>query len=176
MRGVSATGGGVPSSTWSSRVLVQIVTRRVLLSVGAAVVFMVCVPQAARLLVEPPAGPPEVVNADVPFYPRLPQVASIEGTVVLRISTDGTYAQSIEAVEGPPLLAAAAKRNASTWQFEPHKPTTFDATFRYRLLDVTCRPGCDCRSTERPSISLRLPTQVQVNAERVVLCDPAEKR
>jgi hypothetical protein len=43
MRGVQNTVGGASSPTWSRRVLVQIVTRRVLLSVGAAVVFMVCV-------------------------------------------------------------------------------------------------------------------------------------
>ena len=39
-----------------------------------------------------------------------------------------------EVESGQPMLAQAAQKNVKTWQFEQHSPTTFEVTFRYRLL------------------------------------------
>ena len=113
---------------------------------------------------------PEVTSAAVPFYPRVVQVAHIEGDVQLRISTDGTRVSSVEITSGQPILAKAAEENVKTWQFEPHAPSTFSVTFRYRLLASKCDRECNCASSERPSVVLQLPTKVEVQATEMRLC------
>ncbi len=118
---------------------------------------------------------PSVASASVPFYPRIHQLAHIEGVVRLRISTNGSRASSIEIESGPPMLAQAAKENIKTWRFDQHTPTTFEATFRYTLLPSRCDSKCNCDSAEKASVHLQLPSDVEVSAKEVLLCDPAEK-
>jgi Gram-negative bacterial TonB protein C-terminal len=115
---------------------------------------------------------PAVIRASVPLYPRVSQVAHIEGVVRLRISTDGHRVSTVQVESGPQMLAQAAKENAETWQFEQHNPTTFDATFHYQLLPSTCDSKCNCGSKEGGSVLLRLPMFVEVKAEEVLTCDP----
>jgi TonB family protein len=119
---------------------------------------------------------PAVLSASVPFYPRIPQAAHIEGVVRLRISTDGNRAASVEIQSGQPMLAQAAQDNVKTWQFEPHSPTTFEATFHYRLLPSKCDAECNCDSVEKPSVLLVLPTDVEVNAKELMVCDSASSK
>lgn len=119
---------------------------------------------------------PSVISASVPLYPRTPQMAHIEGAVQLRISTDGNRVVSVEVQSGQPMLAQAAQDNVKTWQFEQHSPTTFEATFRYRLLKSKCDAQCNCRTAEKPSVLLQLPTDVEVNAEELMVCDAASSK
>jgi hypothetical protein len=119
---------------------------------------------------------PNIASANVPFYPRIPQVAHIEGVVRLRISTDGTQASSIKVESGQPMLAQAAKENVMTWRFEQHNPTTFEATFRYRLLPSKCDSECNCDSPERDLVRLNLPSDIEVAAKELLTCDPAIQR
>lgn len=116
---------------------------------------------------------PKVVSAFVPFYPELARQTHIQGPVTLRVSTDGKRVSAVEAENGHRLLETAAMENAKTWQFEPHVPATFDVTFRYKLLDAKCDPECNCEGVERESVILQLPTNVEVSAVVVILCDPA---
>lgn len=113
---------------------------------------------------------PEVTSAVVPFYPRILQVAHIEGVVQLRISTDGERLSSVEIRSGQPMLAKAAQENVKSWQFAPHAPSTFEATFRYRLLPSRCDQECNCVTSERPSIVLQLPREVEVEASELKIC------
>jgi outer membrane biosynthesis protein TonB len=125
----------------------------------------------------PPETPlPAVLSAAVPFYPRICQVAHIEGTVHLRITTDGKTASAIHVEDGPPMLARAAVENVKTWKFENHSPTTFRTIFSYSLFLSECDAGCRCRGTEKPAIILHLPGEVDIRAEEVLTCDPAVKR
>lgn len=110
---------------------------------------------------------PVVVTASVPFYPPAARVAHIEGTVQLRIATDGKRASAIAVQSGPPMLAAAAEENVRTWLFKEHKSVTFDATFQYKLLSES---ECDM---DNGVVTLRLPTEVQVTAKTWQTCDPA---
>jgi TonB family protein len=119
---------------------------------------------------------PSVISASVPFYPRIPQQAHIDGVARLRISTDGNRVASVEVESGQPMLAQAAQENVKTWQFEQHSPTTFEVTFRYRLLPSKCDAECNCDSAEKPSVLLQLPTDVEVNAKELMVCDPASNR
>jgi TonB family protein len=141
---------------------------RVLLTAGLAANMSVA-QQAKRLM-------PTVANASVPLYPRVIRAARIQGDVVLRVSTDGQWASTMEVESGPPMLAEAAKNNVKTWQFEPHTPTSFEVTFHYKLLLPTkCDSECNCDSEERESVLLHLPTTVDVSAKVPSICDPREK-
>lgn len=118
---------------------------------------------------------PSVLSASVPLYPRIPQMAHIEGVVRLRLSTDGNRVASVEVQSGQPMLAQAAQDNVKTWQFEPHSPTTFEATFRYKLLPSKCDAECNCDSAEKPWVLLQLPSNVEVNAKELMVCDSASR-
>jgi outer membrane biosynthesis protein TonB len=62
----------------------------ILLALGLAA--NVCAAQEAK------APVPTLASAAVPFYPRVPQQAHIEGVVRLRISTDGNRVTTVEVV------------------------------------------------------------------------------
>jgi len=142
---------------------------------GAQVLFMLAL--GAIMAVGQQKKPlPSVLSASVPLYPRIPQMAHIEGVVRLRISTDGNRVASVEVQSGQPMLAQAAQDNVKTWQFERHSPTTFEATFRYRLLPSKCDAECNCDSVEKPSVLLQLPTDVEVNAKELMVCDSASNK
>lgn len=110
---------------------------------------------------------PVVVTASVPFYPPAARVAHIEGTVRLRIATDGKTVSAITVQSGPPMLATAAEENVKTWQFKEHKSSTFDATFQYRLLSES---ECDM---DNGVVTLHLPINVEVTAKGWETCDPS---
>lgn len=110
---------------------------------------------------------PTVATASVPFYPPLARTARIEGIVHLRLSTDGAHVSAISVQSGPPMLVPAAEENVRTWEFKAHKPTTFEVTFRYKML-----PESDCE-VGNGTVLLRLPTEVEVSANGVQTCDPA---
>jgi TonB family protein len=117
---------------------------------------------------------PALASAAVPLYPRLAQMARIQGVVTLRLSTDGKRVSAIEGESGPLMLVKAAKENVGTWQFEPHTPTRFEVTFHYRLLlPIKCDSECNCGSEEKESVLLHLPTEAEVSAETLMICDPA---
>jgi TonB family protein len=109
---------------------------------------------------------PTVAIAGVPFYPPVARVARIEGVVHLRLSTDGKQVSAISVESGPPALVQAAQENVRTWQFKDHSPTTFEATFRYKML-----PESECEM-DSGTVLLRLPTEVEVSAKGVQTCDP----
>jgi hypothetical protein len=109
---------------------------------------------------------PRVASAGVPLYPPSPRIAHIEGVVRLRVSTDGKRVSGVQIESGQPMLAAAAKENVNTWEFEKHDPTSFEATFRYKILP----PACELSN---PTVLLRLPSEVEVTATGWQTCDPA---
>src|SRR5882724_4356088 len=119
---------------------------------------------------------PTVANANVPLYPRVIRAALIQGDVVLRVSTDGLRVSAVEVKGGPPMLVKEAKDNVKTWRFEPHKPTSFQVTFHYKLLLPTnCDSECNCDGDERETVLLKLPTNVNVSAKIPAMCDPLGK-
>jgi len=147
-----------------SQVCAPITPALIILALGLGAI--VAIAQPRKLL-------PTVSSASVPFYPRTPRLAHIEGVVRLRISTDGMRVSSLEIESGQPMLAQAAAENVKTWQFEQHTPTTFEATFRYRLLPSRCDSECNCDDGDGGTVQLRLPADVEVSAKEVLICDPA---
>jgi hypothetical protein len=95
------------------------------------------------------------------------RAARIEGTVRLRVSTDGEKVVDVTVEQGQPLLAKAAQDNVRTWQFAKHSPTVFETTFAFHLLT-------DCEQVyENGRITLTLPAEVEVTATPTVEeCNP----
>jgi len=60
---------------------------------------------------------PRVIRASVPFYPEIARQTRIQGTVTLRVSTDGKLVSDIGAGSGHPILVEAATENVKTWEF-----------------------------------------------------------
>jgi len=99
---------------------------------------------------------PMVATAEVPLYPPLARAAGIQGEVRLRVSTDGHGVVTTNVDKSHPLLAQAAEKNARTWHFATHEPTTFTLTYHYRIVaGLKANPY-------NPIVMLRLPTEVEV--------------
>ncbi len=137
---------------------------RIIVGLGALVLGLGANMSGAQQSKEPL---PVVVTASVPLYPPAARVAHIQGTVQLRILTDGKTVSGITVQSGPPMLAAAAEENVRTWRFKEHKSMTFDTTFQYKLLSQS---ECDM---DNGVVTLHLPTDVQVTARTWQSCDPA---
>jgi hypothetical protein len=131
---------------------------------------------AAQPDVPKAADMPTVTAGQVPIYPDILRKAHIDGTVKLRVTTDGRRVSRVDAIEGQPMLVKAATENVKTWEFDAHAAMSFDVVFRYRLLEATCDDKCRCDSLERPSTVLRLPSEVDINATEAMICDPSETR
>lgn len=119
---------------------------------------------------------PRVIRASVPFYPELARQTRIEGTVTLRVSTDGKLVSVIGTGSGHPMLVEAATENVKTWEFNPHPPASFEVTFRYRLFIPKCDSECNCdrgEGGETESVVLHLPIDADVSAPTLLTCDPA---
>jgi hypothetical protein len=96
---------------------------------------------------------PTVTGAAVPLYPPLARAASVQGTVILVVVTNGDRVQSTKVVNGHPLLSAAAESNIRTWTLVGNPPQTFDVTYRYVLSD-----RCD----GNPAVKIDFPTSVVI--------------
>jgi len=110
---------------------------------------------------------PVVLSGGIPIYPLMARTARIEGTVVLKVMTDGTSVSQIDVKSGPPMLAAAAKENVSTWKFLSHTPTWFEVTFQFHISEPA---SC---GYENGTTTLKLPTLVEINVNVLQTCDPS---
>jgi hypothetical protein len=75
----------------------------------------------------------------------------------------------VEFLDGPLILATAAKENVKTWRLEWHSHDTFVATFRYKLLPDFAR------LPDNGTVVLRLPLEVEVSAKGIKTCDPSSQ-
>jgi hypothetical protein len=117
---------------------------------------------------------PRVVSAGIPLYPPFARVASIQGVVALRVSTDGKHVVTFNSESGPPLLLQASKENVKTWEFEPHQPTSFDVRFIYKLSpSPPCETEFDRSDPKNQSVLLQLPINVELTSVMARDCDPA---
>jgi hypothetical protein len=103
----------------------------------------------------------------VPLYPRMALAARVQGVVKLHVTTDGKKVSSVEVESGPPMLVAAAKESILGWQFEPHKPTSFDTTFEYVIEEPA-----ECNFSNSVAV-LKLPLEVRISTKGLKTCDPA---
>ncbi len=111
------------------------------------------------------ASLPVVIAAATPLYPIGPHTVNIQGSVRVKITTDGhrAAAVSIEDDGANPALARAARENAETWEFSNHNPTTFTVTYRYILVAKLDDVESNALNSK---VVLRFPTAVEIYAQR----------
>jgi len=100
---------------------------------------------------------PRVAEAKVPFYPHLARAAHVQGKVRVKVTTDGHHVLTTAVESGPHLLAVAAEENLRTWQFADDEPTSFSVTYIYKLA------GNWNEQSDNPTVTMRLPTEVEVS-------------
>ena len=113
---------------------------------------------------------PSVVAIRVPTYPQMAREVRLEGTVHIKVTTDGQRVSATEILDGPKLLAVPAEDNIRAWQFSPHNPTSFVVTFQYKLIPASPR------KTLAPSVILRLPKDVEISAFPLEFKDPSPSK
>jgi|WetSurMetagenome_2_1015567.scaffolds.fasta_scaffold17639_2 hypothetical protein len=122
-----------------------------------------------------PAGQPVVPvveSAAVPFYPVGWRMGGLEGKARLAVSTDGRRATQVRLISGSELVGLHAEGVIKNWVFRDHAPTTFEVTLSYTLEGG--EP--ECGSSDNGTVLLRLPTEVEVRARAVKICDPLPKK
>jgi len=102
---------------------------------------------------------PVVNSAQMPLYPVLARQARIEGTVQVKVTTDGTSVTNITASGANRILLDAAEQNVRTWQLYRHKPQTFTVTFVYKLESP------EVYGFVNPTVLLELPNRVEVRSK-----------
>jgi Gram-negative bacterial TonB protein C-terminal len=112
---------------------------------------------------------PLVITGKVPLYPIEARAARIQGTVKVKVTTDGERVTSVQAESGPPMLVKFVKENVLTWEFTRHKPTKFETTFEYLLEGPE-----ECSYSNGKSV-LALPLEVRISAHGIKTCDPSTK-
>jgi hypothetical protein len=148
---------------WRFPLCLQGGVKRMLIRALLASMVLPCAAQG------PEADHPVVLDAAVPFYPQNARMAHIEGVVRLEVSTDGEAVSGVELFSGTLILAMAAKENVKTWRLKWHSRTTFQVTFRYKLL-----PEFACE-VDNGTVVLRLPLEVEVTAKGIQTCDPSSQ-
>ena len=112
---------------------------------------------------------PNIVSASVPFYPQLPRVQRVSGTVHLTVVTDGKKAIEVKAKDGHPLLVKAAIANVKTWEFQEHVPVAFETVFTYVIKDVS---PCHARDPKHRTVTVALPAWAEITTTPPGECDP----
>lgn len=87
-----------------------------------------------------PVSPPRIVHFQTPSYPEIAWQSQVQGKVSLKVLVykDGRF-DFTGAVEGNPLLVAAAKENLCSWNFAPNDsadPLPLTVEFEYRIDKV----------------------------------------
>jgi hypothetical protein len=118
---------------------------------------VVCFTAATCAAKKPQELLPTVISAGTPIYPLIARQARVEGTVKLRLSTDGNQVSGIEVESRPAMLVVAAQEFVRTWKFEQHNRTSFDTTFRYTLSNVNC-------IDDKGTATLNLPAEMDLSA------------
>ena len=108
-----------------------------------------------------------VLSSDQPKYPMIAIQMHIQGTVRLKVRTDGNKAVKFLEYSGPAMLVVAAEENVNSWRFQPGGPTEFETTFRYVL-----RPEASCTVDPADTKATQnLPTEVEI-ITKTFRCDP----
>ena len=114
-------------------------------------------------------GLPMVIAGKMPLYPIMARAARVQGTVKIRVTTNGKKVTSLEVESGPAMLVKFAKENILTWEFAGHKPATFVTTFQYVIEEPA-----QCEYSNGDSV-LKLPLEIRISAKGLKTCDPADE-
>lgn len=108
------------------------------------------------------AALPTVTTFECPIYPPKAKSEHLQGTVKLRVTTDGHRLTHIEVLPSHPILAEEAIKNVRTWTFADHSATSFVVTFNY-TLDEHYKDKKD--PVTKCSAKMDLPAKVMVSTQ-----------
>ena len=86
---------------------------------------------------------PELISANIPFYPPLARQARIYGSVTVAFTLPANSGEptDVEAVSGHPMLKSAAVENVKSWHFRNTYAIgrKYQTTFHYTLSESESR-------------------------------------
>ena len=104
---------------------------------------LLCLTFAVCLRVAAQADNPELVSANIPFYPPLARQARVYGTVKIAFTLPANAEEpvNVEGVSGHPLLRSSAVENVKTWRFRNTYAVErkYETTFDYTLSETESR-------------------------------------
>lgn len=130
--------------------------RKSLLLVVACCLFACCA------LTQTDTALPAVTAFACPRYPPKAQSMHLQGTVKLKLTTDGHRITHIEVLPSHPILAEEAIKNVRTWTLADHGATSFIVTYYYTLEEHykdKKDPVTNC------SAKMELPSKITVGAQ-----------
>lgn len=96
-------------------------------------IFAACLSASAQ------ADNPELLSANIPFYPPLARQAHVSGdvTVAFILPANSGEPAKVEAIAGHPVLKPAAVENLKTWRFRNTYAVErrYETTFHYALSE-----------------------------------------
>jgi TonB family protein len=99
--------------------------------------FVLCLTFAICIGVSAQSDEPELLSANIPFYPPLARQARVYGIVKVTFTLPANAGEpvNVDAASGHPLLKAAAVENVKTWRFRNIYAVErrYETTFRYSL-------------------------------------------
>lgn len=102
------------------------------ISLAIIALVLVAVP---RSFAQTASDIPRIVEHAKAIYPAIAKTAHVQGDVIVKFTTNGRAVVTADATSGPDLLQQASVDNVKTWKFTQHAAGTFQAVFRYKLLD-----------------------------------------
>ena len=113
---------------------------------------------------------PEVVN--VALGPTgdafITAVGAVSATARFRVTTDGAKVTSVQPLSEASTLTTLGRLHVQTWQFAPHRPTTFETT-----LTVAPRRKTTCDDLESNHWgTFNLPVDATFLVSSILTCDP----
>lgn len=115
-----------------------------------------------------PAIVPEIVHAEIPWYPPIALQARIVGEASVTITTDGERVTRMEAIDVHPMLLEVAKATTKTWRFSRHSPTVLRTRIRFEPREVN-----SCYSGDiNPHARFDFPSEIVIQGVFQSLCHP----
>jgi hypothetical protein len=122
-------------------------------------------------IVQAPEPPPALLAGDLPVYPVFARKAKVQGTVRIRLSTDGHRALSADQVVGNEMLIGSVQDAVKTWVFREHQPTTFEAEVRFKFIRDEAACSSKARTNGTATVDALAALTIEIAAPGPVICE-----
>ena len=143
--------------------------------------LLLCVPKFACAQQTPvdSRSEPWILKAPISEYPPIARAARVSGAVHLRmmIGSDNKV-ESVEVVDGPPMLRPASIAAAKSLLFDCSKCTDasmpYELTVRYEIMPTDPPKDCDAPIPQGSHVAVNaLERVVTISTPQIWTCDPA---
>lgn len=113
---------------------------------------------------------PEVVNVALgPSDRFISAVGAVTATARFKVTTDGARVIGVQALSEPSSLTTLGGLHVQTWQFAPHRPTTFETTLK---VEPRRKTTCDDLEANHWG-TFALPIEATFLISPILTCDPS---